>query len=177
MLDGACMVFCAVAGVQPQSETVWRQADKYKVPRLAFINKLDRVGANFFKVYDQMKERLRRNAVPIQLPIGAEDEFPGVVDLVDDEGDLLGRATQGTKFEMRDIPADLADARDGMARADDRERRRGERRADDKYLEGQATSVAEIKAAMRKRTIAQRSSRCSAAPRSGTRASSRCSTR
>jgi elongation factor G len=82
VLDGACMVYCAVGGVQPQSETVWRQANKYNVPRLAFVNKMDRVGANFFKVYDQMRTRLKANPVPIQVPIGAEEKFKGVVDLV-----------------------------------------------------------------------------------------------
>ena len=95
VLDGACMVYCAVGGVQPQSETVWRQANKYKVPRLAFVNKMDRTGANFFKVYDQMKSRLKANPVPIQIPIGAEDKFEGVVDLDPDEGDLLGRGVPG----------------------------------------------------------------------------------
>jgi elongation factor G len=82
VLDGACMVYCAVGGVQPQSETVWRQANKYNVPRLAFVNKMDRVGANFFKVYEQMRTRLRANPIPIQVPIGAEENFQGVVDLV-----------------------------------------------------------------------------------------------
>jgi len=82
VLDGACMVYCAVGGVQPQSETVWRQAVKYRVPRLAFVNKMDRQGANFFKVYDQMKTRLKANPVPIQIPIGAEEKFEGVIDLV-----------------------------------------------------------------------------------------------
>lgn len=82
VLDGACMVYCAVGGVQPQSETVWRQANKYHVPRLAFVNKMDRTGANFFKVYDQMKKRLQGNPVPVVIPIGAEDTFAGVVDLL-----------------------------------------------------------------------------------------------
>src|SRR4026208_2596017 len=82
VLDGACMVYCAVGGVQPQSETVWRQANKYKVPRLAFVNKMDRTGANFFKVYDQMKSRLKASPVPIVLPIGAEENFKGVIDLI-----------------------------------------------------------------------------------------------
>ena len=100
VLDGACMVYDSVGGVQPQSETVWRQANKYNVPRLAFVNKMDRVGANFFKVYDQMKSRLKANPVPIQVPIGAEDKFAGVVDLVQDEGHLLGRHDPG--HEVRD---------------------------------------------------------------------------
>ena len=100
VLDGACMVYCAVGGVQPQSETVWRQANKYKVPRLAFVNKMDRQGANFFKVYDQMKARLKANPVPIQVPIGAEEKFEGVDRSRPDEGDLLGRVDAGD--EVRD---------------------------------------------------------------------------
>ena len=109
VLDGACMVYDAVGGVQPQSETVWRQANKYKVPRLAFVNKMDRVGANFFKVYDQMKTRLKANPVPIQMPIGAEDKFEGVVDLVKMKAIYWDEATQGMKYDMREIPAELAD--------------------------------------------------------------------
>ena len=100
VLDGACMVYCAVGGVQPQSETVWRQANKYKVPRLAFVNKMDRQGANFFKVYDQMKSRLKANPVPIQVPIGAEEKFEGVIDLVRMKAHLLGRVDAG--HEVRD---------------------------------------------------------------------------
>jgi elongation factor G len=107
VLDGACMVYCAVGGVQPQSETVWRQATKYRVPRLAFVNKMDRTGANFFKVYDQMRSRLRANPVPLQIPIGAEDKFEGVVDLIRMKGIFWDEASQGMKFELRDIPADL----------------------------------------------------------------------
>ena len=99
VLDGACMVYDSVGGVQPQSETVWRQANKYNVPRLAFVNKMDRVGANFFKVYDQMKSRLKANPVPIQVPIGAEDKFEGVVDLVRMKAIYWDDATQGMKFE------------------------------------------------------------------------------
>ena len=123
VLDGACMVYDAVGGVQPQSETVWRQANKYKVPRLAFVNKMDRVGADFFKVYDQMKARLKANPVPIQMPIGAEDKFEGVVDLVDDEGDLLGRSDAGHEVRAcATIPAELVGRGQGMAREDGRER-------------------------------------------------------
>ena len=109
VLDGACMVYCAVGGVQPQSETVWRQANKYQVPRLAFVNKMDRTGANFFKVYDQLKTRLRAHPVPIVIPIGAEDEFKGVVDLVKMKGIIWDEASQGTKFEYIDIPENLVD--------------------------------------------------------------------
>ena len=107
VLDGACMVYCAVGGVQPQSETVWRQANKYRVPRLAFVNKMDRQGANFFKVYEQMRTRLRANPVPIQIPIGAEEKFEGVIDLIRMKAIYWDEASQGMKFELRDIPADL----------------------------------------------------------------------
>jgi len=109
VLDGACMVYCAVGGVQPQSETVWRQANKYKVPRLAFVNKMDRQGANFFKVYDQMKTRLRANPVAIVIPIGAEDKFEGVVDLIKMRAIYWDEASQGMKFDYREIPAELQD--------------------------------------------------------------------
>src|SRR5271169_5336719 len=109
VLDGACMVYDAVAGVQPQSETVWRQANKYKVPRLAFINKMDRVGATFFKSYEHIKTRLKGNPVPIQLPIGAEDKFEGVVDLVKMKAIYWDDKAQGTTFEEREIAADMLD--------------------------------------------------------------------
>jgi elongation factor G len=107
VLDGACMVYCAVGGVQPQSETVWRQANKYKVPRLAFVNKMDRTGANFFKVYEQMKLRLKANPVPIVIPIGAEENFTGVVDLRKMKAIIWDEASQGMKFTFGEIPADL----------------------------------------------------------------------
>ncbi len=154
VLDGACMVYDSVGGVQPQSETVWRQANKYKVPRLAFVNKMDRVGADFFKVYRQMKERLRANPVPIQVPIGAEDNFKGVVDLVRMKAIYWDEASQGMKFEFKDIPAELAaqckEWREKMvesaAEADEETMH--------KYLEGGDLSNEEIKRALRKRTIA-----------------------
>jgi len=107
VLDGACMVYCAVGGVQPQSETVWRQATKYKVPRLAFVNKMDRSGANFFKVIEQMKTRLKANPVPVVIPIGAEETFVGVVDLIKMKAIYWDEASQGMKFEYKDIPAEL----------------------------------------------------------------------
>jgi elongation factor G len=107
VLDGACTVFCAVGGVQPQTETVWRQANKYQVPRLAFINKMDRAGANFMRVYEQMKTRLKANPVPLQLPIGAEDNFEGVIDLVKMKAIYWDEETRGTKFEEREIPDNL----------------------------------------------------------------------
>ncbi len=109
VLDGACMVYCAVGGVQPQSETVWRQANKYKVPRLAFVNKMDRTGANFFKVVEQMKTRLKANPVPIVIPIGAEDNFQGVVDLLKMKAIIWDEASQGMKFNYGEIPADLVE--------------------------------------------------------------------
>ncbi|MDR1349738.1 MAG: elongation factor G [Zoogloeaceae bacterium] len=109
VLDGACMVYCAVGGVQPQSETVWRQATKYKVPRLAFVNKMDRSGANFFKVVEQMKTRLKANPVPVVIPIGAEDAFVGVVDLIKMKAIIWDEASQGMKFDYQDIPANLVE--------------------------------------------------------------------
>jgi len=154
VLDGACMVYCAVGGVQPQSETVWRQANKYKVPRLAFVNKMDRSGANFFKVYDQMKSRLKANPVPIQIPIGAEDKFEGVVDLIRMKAIYWDEASQGMKFDLRDIPADLA------ASAKEWREKMLENAAEaseelmNKYLEEGDLSEADIKVGLRARTIA-----------------------
>jgi elongation factor G len=109
VLDGACMVYCAVGGVQPQSETVWRQANKYKVPRLAFVNKMDRTGANFFKVVTQMQTRLRAHPVPLVIPIGAEEGFVGVVDLIKMRAIIWDEASQGMKFEYKEIPAELVE--------------------------------------------------------------------
>ena len=109
VLDGACAVLCAVGGVQPQTETVWRQANKYGVPRLAFVNKMDRAGANFLRVYEQVQARLKAYPVPIQLPIGAEDGFEGVIDLVRMKAIYWDDSTQGMKFGLRDVPANLAD--------------------------------------------------------------------
>ena len=109
VLDGACMVYCAVGGVQPQSETVWRQANKYRVPRLAFVNKMDRIGANFERVYDQLKVRLKANPVPIVIPIGSEENFKGVVDLVKMKAILWDEESMGIKFDYREIPTDLVD--------------------------------------------------------------------
>jgi elongation factor G len=154
VLDGACMVYDSVGGVQPQSETVWRQANKYKVPRLAFVNKMDRTGADFFKVYRQMKERLRGNPVPIQIPIGAEDKFEGVVDLVKMKAIYWDDASQGMKFEFRDIPADLVETakewREKMMEA----AAEADEATMNKYLETGDLSVEEIKKALRHRTIA-----------------------
>jgi elongation factor G len=107
VLDGAVAVFCSVGGVEPQSETVWRQATKYKVPRLAFINKMDRAGANFLRVVGQIRERLGADPVPLQLPIGAEDHFTGVVDLIKMKAILWDEETQGMSYEEADIPAEM----------------------------------------------------------------------
>ncbi|MFZ6773359.1 elongation factor G [Undibacterium sp. SXout7W] len=154
VLDGACMVYCAVGGVQPQSETVWRQANKYKVPRLAFVNKMDRTGANFFKVYDQMRARLKANPVPLQVPIGAEDLFEGVIDLVKMKAIIWDAASQGMKFEYRDIPENLlAEAqkwRENMVEA----AAEASEELMNKYLEEGDLSEADIKQALRQRTIA-----------------------
>src|SRR6187549_1565 len=109
VLDSAVAVFCAVAGVQPQSETVWRQMNRYKVPRIAFVNKMDRAGANFLRCVEQIKTRLRGVPVPVQLPIGAEDNFEGVVDLIRMKSIYWDDSTQGTRFEYREIPADMVD--------------------------------------------------------------------
>ncbi|PRD65035.1 elongation factor G [Malikia granosa] len=154
VLDGACMVYCAVGGVQPQSETVWRQANKYKVPRLAFVNKMDRTGANFFKVYDQMRLRLKANPVAIVIPIGAEDSFQGVVDLIKMKAIYWDEASQGMKFDYRDIPAEL------QAQADEWREKMVESAAEaneelmNKYLEEGDLSEAEIMAGLRARTLA-----------------------
>jgi len=154
VLDGACMVYCAVGGVQPQSETVWRQANKYKVPRIAFVNKMDRQGANFFKVVDGIRNRLKGNPVPMQVPIGAEENFTGVIDLVKMKAIAWDDSTQGMKFEYVDIPADLVDVcnewRGKMVEA----AAEASEELMDKYLEGNELTEAEIMAAIRQRTIA-----------------------
>ncbi len=153
VLDGACAVFCAVGGVEPQSETVWRQATKYGVPRLAFVNKMDRAGANFMRVYKQIKERLGANPVPIEIPIGAEENFKGVVDLVKMKAIYWDDSTQGTRFEEQDIPAELADQakewHDKMVEA----AAEGSDELMHKYLEGHALTTDEIHAGLRARTI------------------------
>jgi elongation factor G len=153
VLDGACMVYCAVGGVQPQSETVWRQATKYRVPRLAFVNKMDRVGANFFKVYDQMKSRLKANPVPIQLPIGAEDKFVGVIDLVAMQAIYWDEASQGMKFEKKEIPAELVeDAKQWREKLVETAAEANEELMN-KYLESNELTVDEVKKGIRIRTI------------------------
>ncbi len=154
VLDGACMIYCAVGGVQPQSETVWRQATKYKVPRLAFVNKMDRSGADFFKVYEQMKKRLGANPIPIQIPIGAEEGFKGVVDLVKMKSILWNEEDRGITFEYGDIPADLAEkAKEWREKMVEAAAETSEELMD-KYLEEGDLSEADIKAGLRQRTLA-----------------------
>ena len=153
VLDGACMVYDAVAGVQPQSETVWRQANKYKVPRLAFINKMDRQGADFFKSYDHIRTRLKGNPIPIQVPSGAEEKFEGLVDLVKMKAIYWDEASQGMKYEEREIPADLLEECktwreklvEAAAEANDE--------LMNKYLEGHDLSIEDIKKGLRIRVI------------------------
>jgi len=153
VLDGACAVFCAVGGVEPQSETVWRQADKYGVPRIAFVNKMDRVGADFLRVVGQVRDRLGGFAVPIQLPIGAEEAFKGVVDLVRMKAVFWDEESKGMKYELREIPEDMLDLCEewrgimieAAAEANDE--------VMEKYLEGGELSVDEIKEGLRARTL------------------------
>ncbi len=153
VLDGACMVYCAVGGVQPQSETVWRQANRYGVPRLAFVNKMDRQGADFFKVHDQMRMRLKANPIPLQIPIGAEEKFEGVIDLVKMKAIVWDEASQGVKFVYSDIPADL------KAKADEWREKMLEAAAEaseelmNKYLESGDLTEEEIKVGLRARTL------------------------
>lgn len=154
VLDGACMVYCAVGGVQPQSETVWRQANKYGVPRLAFVNKMDRTGANFFRVHDQMRSRLKANPIPIQVPIGSEENFRGVIDLVKMKAVVWDEASQGIKFEYVEVPSELAEVaaewRGKMLEA------AAEASEDlmNKYLETGDLSEEDLKQGLRQRTIA-----------------------
>lgn len=154
VLDGACMVYCAVGGVQPQSETVWRQATKYKVPRLAFVNKMDRTGANFLKVYEQMRSRLKANPVPVVLPIGAEENFKGVIDLVKMQAIIWDEASQGIKFEYTEIPPEL------LAEANEWREKMVEAAAEadetlmNTYLETGGLSEEQVMKGLRDRTIA-----------------------
>ncbi|SSW70826.1 elongation factor G [Achromobacter agilis] len=154
VLDGAVMVYDAVGGVQPQSETVWRQANKYKVPRLAFVNKMDRVGADFLRVQRQIAERLKGDAVPIQLPVGAEDHFEGVIDLVKMKAIIWDDASQGVRFEYQDIPAAM------QAQAQEWHDKMVEKAAEanetllEKYLSGETLTEEEIKQGLRIRTVA-----------------------
>ncbi len=154
VLDGAVVIFCAVGGVEPQSETVWRQANKYKVPRLAFVNKMDRLGANFERVVDEIKTRLGATPLPLQIPIGAEDSFVGVVDLIGMKAIVWEEETLGAKYHFEEIPADLKD------KAEEYRTNLLETLADindeimEKYLEGEEISEEEIKKAVREGTLA-----------------------
>jgi elongation factor G len=154
VLDGACMVYCAVGGVQPQSETVWRQATKYKVPRLAFVNKMDRQGADFFKVYEQMRSRLKANPVPIQVPIGAEERFEGIVDLVRMKAIYWDESTQGMKFELKDIPAEILDTAQEWREKMVESAAEASEELMNKYLEEGDLSIEDLKSGLRARTVA-----------------------
>ena len=153
VLDGACTVFCAVGGVQPQTETVWRQANKYKVPRLAFVNKMDRAGANFMRVYEQMQVRLKAHPLPVQLPSGAEEKFEGVVDLIKMKAIYWDDSSQGMKFEEREIPAEMQENakiwREKMLET----AAEANEELMNKYLEEGDLSAADIKQGLRMRTI------------------------
>ncbi len=153
VLDGACTVFCAVGGVEPQSETVWRQADKYHVPRIAFVNKMDRMGANFLRVVGQVHDRLGAVAIPLQLPIGAEEDFAGVVDLVRMTAIYWNEEDKGLTYAARDVPAEMADAcaewREKLVEA----AAEATEEMMEKYLEGGELTEDEIRAGIRKRTI------------------------
>jgi elongation factor G len=153
VLDGACMVYCAVGGVQPQSETVWRQANRYGVPRLAFVNKMDRQGADFFKVHDQMRLRLKANPIPLQIPIGAEEKFEGVVDLVKMKAIIWDEASQGVKFAYGEIPAELKDTADEWREKMLEAAAEASEELMNKYLDSGDLTEEEIKAGLRTRTL------------------------
>ena len=154
VLDGAVMVYCAVGGVQPQSETVWRQANKYQVPRLAFVNKMDRQGANFFRAIEQMRTRLRANPVPVVVPIGAEENFQGVVDLLKMKAIIWDEASQGLKFEYGDVPTDLVGVAEEWRGKMVEAAAEANEELMDKYLGGEELTEEEIVSALRARTLA-----------------------
>ncbi|MGH1372747.1 MAG: elongation factor G [Cellvibrionaceae bacterium] len=154
VLDAAVVVLCGSSGVQPQTETVWRQANKYEVPRLVFVNKMDRAGADFEMVVDQLKTRLKANPVPLQMTIGAEEEFKGVVDLIKMKAILWNEEDKGTSFEYGDIPADMQDQCDAMREYLIESAAEASEELMEKYLEGEELSEEEIKAAIRQRTLA-----------------------
>ena len=155
VLDGSVTVFCAKGGVEPQSETVWRQANKYSVPRMAYVNKMDIMGANFYRVVEQMKERLKANAIPIQLPIGAEDTFRGIIDLMNMESDIY-YDDLGKDMRVEPIPAEMQEKakeyHDAMVEAI----AETDEELFEKYCEGEEISVPELKVALRKATIANK---------------------
>ena len=154
VLDGAVVVLCGSSGVQPQTETVWRQANKYEVPRMVFVNKMDRAGADFHMVIEQLKERLGANAVPLQMTIGAEDEFKGVVDLVKNKAIFWNEADQGMTFEYADVPADLVDQVNEMREFMIEAAAEGTDELMEKYLDGGELTEDEIKEGIRARTLA-----------------------
>ena len=156
VLDGAVGVFCAVGGVEPQSETVWRQADKYGVPRIAFVNKMDRIGANFSAVLNQIKTKLGKNAVPLQLPIGAEDKFKGVIDLVQMKALMFKDETLGAKYDVDEIPADLREDAEHFREKMVESIAEQHDELLEKYLAGETLEIAELKSALREATIAQK---------------------
>jgi elongation factor G len=153
VLDGSVAVFCAVGGVEPQSETVWRQADKYHVPRIAFVNKMDRVGSDFFRVVEMMKERLGARPLPIQLPLGAEDTFEGVIDLVKMKAVVWKGDQLGAKYEYTDIPSDLLEQAEEYRQALIETVCEADEALMEKYFEGEELTEEEIKAAIRKGTV------------------------
>jgi elongation factor G len=153
VLDGACTVFCAVGGVQPQTETVWRQANKYKVPRLAFVNKMDRAGANFMRVHEQIQSRLKASPIPVQLPIGAEDKFEGVIDLIKMKAIYWDDSSQGMRFDEREIPANLLDDAKKWREKMVETAAEANEELMNKYLEEGDLSVADIKQGLRLRTL------------------------
>ena len=154
VLDGAVMVYCAVGGVQPQSETVWRQANKYKVPRIAFINKMDRTGANFLRAVEQIRTRLKGNPVPLELPIGSEDNFIGVVDLIKRKAIDWNVEDQGLTFEYNDIPADMVDQVEEYRSKLVEAAAEADEALLEKFFGGEELTEEEIVAGLRKRTIA-----------------------
>lgn len=154
VLDGAVMVYCAVGGVQPQSETVWRQANKYNVPRIAFVNKMDRTGANFFRVVEQIKKRLNGHPVPLQIPVGAEDAFEGVVDLIKMKAIVWSEEDQGVTFKYEDIPANLKEQAEEWRGKLVEVAAEGDDALMEKFFGGEELTEEEIKASLRKQTIA-----------------------
>ena len=174
VLDGAVVVLCGSSGVQPQTETVWRQANKYEVPRMVFVNKMDRAGADFNMVVDQLKERLNANPVPLQMTIGAEDEFKGVVDLIKGKAILWNENDQGMTFDYADIPAELADQCAEMREHLVEAAAEANEELMDKYLEGGELSEAEIKPGFASVPWPTKLSRCWVVLRSRTKACRRC---
>src|SRR5436305_11201668 len=156
VLDGAVGVFCAVGGVEPQSETVWRQADKYGVPRIAFINKMDRIGANFEAVVNQIRQKLGKNAVPLQLPIGAEDQFKGVIDLVQMKALIFRDESLGAKYDVEEIPAELREEAEHFREKMVESIAEPHDELLEKYLAGESLEIGALKSALREATIAQK---------------------